>query len=286
MKWFKHMTGMSYDPKVRRVIRKHGIEGYGVYVAVVESIANNLETASPVPDLEETAEDLADRFNYDTAKIEQIIWDCITEGLLTQDEITGRILCVKIYKFLEQSMTGNPELRKMIKTFKERVVNGDIRHESWQSHDSVMTESGQNRIEQNRKEKNIGPSAPAKKKWEDSLEGQIENLFLSGLTDTASYDFGRERKALKQLTAKCSDGLSSAKLTNIVKFFAELRKRDKFIAKQPYLPSVLNSKGIWPRVVEEFSKQPKTKKIEAKACPECGAEYYMNGCKVCGWVEQ
>jgi hypothetical protein len=111
------MTDMSEDPKIKRIIRKHGGMAYAVYNYVLERIAKRLETDSPEPDLEESAEDIADFLHYDTVKVEEIMLACLHEGLFEQHEVTGRILCRKAYKFIEKSQTRSGEMRKMITAY-------------------------------------------------------------------------------------------------------------------------------------------------------------------------
>lgn len=117
MKWFKHQSDMVDDPKMRRLIRKHGAEAYAVYNLVIERIVKRLDSESPIPDLEETAEDIADMLRMDTVKVEEIMWTGISLGLFEQDEVSGRILAMKVYKFILKSETRSDEIRAMIERF-------------------------------------------------------------------------------------------------------------------------------------------------------------------------
>jgi len=119
LQWIKHMCDMVDDPKIRRLIRAHSALGYAVYNIVIERIGKRLSSDAPLPDLEETAEDIADLLNTDTAKVEEVMKTCLKEQLFEPDEFTGRILCSKIYKFLEKSQTRSPEIRAMISNYKE-----------------------------------------------------------------------------------------------------------------------------------------------------------------------
>ena len=100
MQWIKHMTDMVDDPRIRRLIRKHGALGYAVYNLAIERIGKRLTTEHVIPDLEETAEDIADLLRDDTAKIQDCMAAAIDLGLFEHDVVSGRILCAKIYKFL------------------------------------------------------------------------------------------------------------------------------------------------------------------------------------------
>jgi len=152
MKWFKHMTNMRHDVRMRRLINKYGISGYGLYNAVIESIVETLETENPLPDLEENAQDIATYFNMDTLKVEEILLFCINQGLFDQDEITGRIVCHKVYKFIEQNQTRSEEMRKMITKYKDYHTAPKKITMSETAGDKCEEEK---RIEQNRIEKNI-----------------------------------------------------------------------------------------------------------------------------------
>ena len=118
MKYFKHMTNMRHDVKIKRLISRYGIEGYGLYNLMLEAIAEKLETESPLPDLQETCEDMADFYNGNTAKINEMASFMINQGLFEIDEVTGHMLCHKVYKFLEASQTRSNYLREMIKAYK------------------------------------------------------------------------------------------------------------------------------------------------------------------------
>ena len=175
MRWFKHMTALSDDTKVRRLIRKFGAEGYAVYTFALERIAKRLETESPTPDLEETDEDIALHLNMDTARVQDIMRFLLDQELFSQPHGDGRILCLKMYKFIETSQTGNPRFRKMIAGYRE-------------SHDSVMTHHDsvspeQNRTEQNRTEQKEKSASRVVKVTHESLGVPIGSTRYSSLCD-------------------------------------------------------------------------------------------------------
>jgi hypothetical protein len=120
MMWFKHMTNMRHDVKMRRLIAKYGIEGYGLYCAILESIVESMDTESPMPDLEENSTDIATMFKMDTVRVEEIMLFCMEQGLFEQDEISGHLLCHKVYKFLETNQTRSTQMRQMISQYKTK----------------------------------------------------------------------------------------------------------------------------------------------------------------------
>ncbi len=121
MKYYKHMSDMIDDVKIRRVVKKFGAEGYAVYNIILERITKRLDDENPKPDLEEASTDIADYLGMDTVKVEEITWFCVQQELFEQDEISGRILCNKIYKFLAKSATRSKRIQNLITSY----TNGD-----------------------------------------------------------------------------------------------------------------------------------------------------------------
>lgn len=119
MQFFKHSTTMSADVKMKRVIRKYGLQGYGLYNAIIEKIAGALSSDKPIPELEDTAQDIAAEFGGDTTAINEIMTFMLGQGLFEVNELTGRILCNKIYKFIDKSQTRSPEIRMMIEKYRQ-----------------------------------------------------------------------------------------------------------------------------------------------------------------------
>jgi hypothetical protein len=117
MKWFKHISKSRFDAKIMRLIRKHGLRGYGLYFAILEGIAFDLEPEKPLPELEQTAHDIADFFGEDTIKIEEIVQDCIGEGLFDINGETGSIRCLKLLTYLDNTMSQNPQIRAILDNF-------------------------------------------------------------------------------------------------------------------------------------------------------------------------
>jgi hypothetical protein len=146
------MTNMRHDVKMRRLINKFGIEGYGLYCAILESIVETMDTSNPIPDLEENSHDIATFFKMDTVRVEEIMLFCMTQGLFDQDELTGSLLCHKVYKFLESSQTRSKEMRAMISAYK-KSSSPQIPQDFDQNSVSDKCEE-KNRIEKNRIEKN------------------------------------------------------------------------------------------------------------------------------------
>ena len=161
MQYFKHMSNMRNDVRIRRLINKYGIEGYGLYNLILESITESLTSQSPLPDLQETSEDIADFYKADTAKINEIMLYMVNGQLFEVDNISGNILCAKIYKFLEANQTRSEEIRRMISSYKKQrklLLSQTVSDKSEE----------EKRIEESRKEKiksvPVSPKKPKKPK--------------------------------------------------------------------------------------------------------------------------
>jgi hypothetical protein len=72
MRWFKHSGTLRHDPKIRRVLRMYGAEGYALYCYILEAVAESLSEDSPLPALEETSEDIAEVLRLDSRRIEEM----------------------------------------------------------------------------------------------------------------------------------------------------------------------------------------------------------------------
>jgi hypothetical protein len=109
---------MRHDLKIKRVISRYGLEGYGLYCLILESITESLSNESPMPELSETCEDIAEFYNGNTARINEIANFMMNQGLFDLSEVDGHIICHKVYKFLDTSATRSDKLRKMISDYK------------------------------------------------------------------------------------------------------------------------------------------------------------------------
>lgn len=119
MLYFKHHSNMRHDLKIKRVISRYGLEGYGLYCLILESITESLSNDSPMPELSETCEDIAEFYNGNTARINEIANFMMNQGLFDLSEVDGHIICHKVYKFLDTAATRSDKLRKMISDYKK-----------------------------------------------------------------------------------------------------------------------------------------------------------------------
>ena len=118
MKYFKHQANMRHDTKIRLLVNRYGLEGYGLYNLILESIVEGLDDSHPVPELKETCEEIAALYHGNTANInEQVSW-MINAGLFSISEFSARVMCVKIFKFLDAESTRSEKVRNLVRNFK------------------------------------------------------------------------------------------------------------------------------------------------------------------------
>jgi len=76
-----------------------------------------MTSESPLPDLQDTCEDLAEFYNGNTARIREMIAFMVNQELLELDKKTGRLMCPKVYKFLQSSQTRSEYIKNLIKSY-------------------------------------------------------------------------------------------------------------------------------------------------------------------------
>lgn len=117
MQYHKHMSNMRNDPEVRRLIAKYGLEGYGLYNLALESICDRLSNDDPMPDLVESADDIADFYHADADRVREILDFMVKHKLLETEGSNGKLSCRKIYKYLQSSQTRSPAIRELITSY-------------------------------------------------------------------------------------------------------------------------------------------------------------------------
>lgn len=155
MKWFKHDTDASMDPRVKKLIFKHGPVGYAIYFHCLELIANSVTDKNITFELQHDSEIIADNLKVKGTShqsacevVEDVMRFIIDVGLF--DESNDRIFCFKLMKRLDSSMTSNKQMRKLI-------VDANKSHDSIMiNHDSIMPE--EKRRDQTRSEEREQPA--------------------------------------------------------------------------------------------------------------------------------
>ena len=128
MKWFKHDTDACRDPKLRKLMMKYGLPGYGLYWYCLELISHEITAKKLTFELEHDSEILAHETGLGRELIEDMIKFMVQIGLFQNTD--GRIYCMQLLNRIDLSQGGSPEFRKAI-TAKKSCVG----------HDAVMTES-------------------------------------------------------------------------------------------------------------------------------------------------
>jgi len=177
MIYFKHQSNMRHDIKLKRVIARYGLEGYGLYNLILESITESLSTDSPLPDLQEDCEDIAEFYNANTAKINEIMNFMINQGLFDLDEITGHVMCAKLYKFLDTSQTRSEKLREMIREYKNQINPLEI--ENNQVSQIVSDISERKEKKRRRKEEETEEETEEEESVKKHKHGEFKNVLLS-----------------------------------------------------------------------------------------------------------
>ena len=178
MKWFKHDSTANMDAKLKRLKMQWGMEGYGLYWYCLEIIVKELSGTKYTFELEHDAEIISHDTGISVEKVNKMMASMVDLELF--ENTGGRITCLKLAKRLDQSMTSNPDMRKLIaktlesnetKTFESKNTktleskntktlesNADGTKtpeaaktlESSDSHDGVMTESCKTRLDKTR----------------------------------------------------------------------------------------------------------------------------------------
>lgn len=142
MKWFKHDSNAHRDVKLRKLMMRFGLEGYGLYFYCLERITDKLSTTNLTFKLEDDAEILAHDTGLHIDDVNGMMRFMVELGLFEDSQ--GVISCLKLAKRLDQSQSGNKNMRNLIAKAKES--QDGVMTTSGQSHDSVM-------LEEKRKEK-------------------------------------------------------------------------------------------------------------------------------------
>ena len=126
MKWYKHDANAHRDAKLKKLRIRYGMEGYGLYWYCLELIADNVDVDNITFELEDDSEIISHETGIHFEQVQEMIAYMVDLQLFENNG--GTITCLKLAKRLDQSMTSNPQMRKLISGIRE-------------NHDSVMTKS-------------------------------------------------------------------------------------------------------------------------------------------------
>ena len=118
MKWFQHDADASHDAKVKKLILRHGAEGYAVYFHCLELIAGDLSQTNINFELEHDAEIIADNLKIRSEnniasidKVNNILKSIVSLGLFTMQN--NRVFCYKMAHRLDNTVSRSPEINKI-----------------------------------------------------------------------------------------------------------------------------------------------------------------------------
>ena len=148
MKWFKHDANASRDAKLKKLVIRYGMEGYGLYWYCLELIADKVDRHSLTFDLEHDADIIAHDTRLHPDQVEEMMRYMVDLALFENND--GVITCFKLAKRLEENLSKSPEFKLIKDSIKElipvsnRLNTGEI---------PVSQRTEENRTEENRKEK-------------------------------------------------------------------------------------------------------------------------------------
>jgi hypothetical protein len=179
VRWFKHDANANGDAKLKRVRIKYGLEGYGLYWYCLELIAGDVSKDKITFELEHDAEIISHDTGLHYERVQEMMTYMVNLGLFEQEG--GLITCVKMAQRIDQSMTSNPEMRRIIESFKGN------------NHDGVMTPSAEPmqdkiRLDENSKE------AVKRKRFSPPTQEQVvqymgERGLVNGIAASESSKF-------------------------------------------------------------------------------------------------
>lgn len=111
MIWFKHDITARKDVKLKKLVKKFGVEGYGVYFSLLEIIADNIKTDNcwewGFVDKEHDLETLADEVGVSVEKLAEILSYANEINLLYK--IDGRLCCPQLLSRLDRYSTQHAQ---------------------------------------------------------------------------------------------------------------------------------------------------------------------------------
>lgn len=183
MKWYKHDTTSFDDIRIKTLRKKYGVEGYGIYTAIVEFICKSVESTNfdswGFLDPFYTDETLAIELNVEVSHITEVK-NYMVNVLGLFEYKSGNLFWSGITKVLDEY--ADKVLKSMKRKTQIEIVSGVspdvLPTESVDSIDSVESLSDrreEKREEKNRKEKNRkdlnGPKGPNR-----SSDSKIDNF--------------------------------------------------------------------------------------------------------------
>lgn len=110
MIWFKHSATALNDAKILKLIAKHGMEGYGIYFAIIEILAHELTPNKMDCILEHDIQTLASLFRKEEDDMQTLADNFISYNLFTKTP-DGKLQCLKLLDRLDNTAVKNPKIK-------------------------------------------------------------------------------------------------------------------------------------------------------------------------------
>jgi len=255
---------LDLDDKWDLIESKYGLEGFAMLIKLLQRIYKN-GYYTRWTEREQLL--FSKNINVDINRLSLFIDDCINFEIFD-----ARLLekySILTSRGIQKRYLLAVTRRKQISICKEillldidvyindssRVIYADINTQSGSINASKSTQS---KVKESKvKESILGETSPPTAVSNRPLYHLIENAFVSQapqIGDNAEFNYNREGPHIKELEGKAlaRDSPEEFAKTVIVVFWRLIHSADQFWKKQPFLPSVLNSGGIWPRVLKEM----------------------------------
>lgn len=148
---------------------------------------------------------------------------------------------------------GQPFLLAFDKVFSKAIgkaINKASSKPSGEAIGNQLTGTG-NSKQNNKRAKKSPPAEPTVPAPVDPLYFKIKTAFETVFGKFP--DYAREGAAIKRII-KFTEGDEAMAARIITTFYGLTKSQDKYWSGQPFLPSILSSGGIWPRVLVESQK--------------------------------
>jgi hypothetical protein len=209
MKWFKHDTNSGYNAKMKKLLMRYGVKGYGLYYYCIELIAGNLTNDNITFELEHDSQILAHDLKMDSREVEEIMQYCIKLELFEFNTVTQKIVHSGLIEMVDNTMSQHPCIKQIKTSENFKLIKETSR---------VLQ---QNRIEQNRTEENIKEDREKVKNKPTS--SRVGLKLLPGESDRRKSMIDNFDRCYKNLNDGCKLDFSGKEIGNI----GRLMKKDK-----------------------------------------------------------
>ena len=268
--YFSHDNNASSDPKIQEMLTVYGAQGYGWFWILIELL--HQQTSHRLKINGDLSQKIYARQCWidDSEKISEFIHDCVERFV---DENGGLFESDGEYFWSNRLQRDIKKRNEMRETRSKAGRIGGLasgKTNVKQTSSKAKAKRKQSELGKERKGKeirvkeipsnsvvNVAETSPKTAIANRPIYHIIESAFLSQapqIGELVEFNFKREGPHIKELEKKAlaRDGPEEFAKTVIVVFWRLIHSDDQFWKHQPFLPSVLNSGGIWPRVLKEM----------------------------------